>query len=279
MNLYHLKYFYDSARLGSLTKAAQLNRVGQPAISKAIQNIEGVFKKTLISRFQLTEDGEVAFRYCEKIFSATDELSDALMKSAQPHGVVKWACPSSLADTELIANVVQAVHRKYPFVSLKLMLGRTDLIRDWVANGVVDFGLILNNVELADVEAQVLRKGFFYLIKGKRYAGDWRQDGIFTVENKREVIELKRKYEGHFGQTLKIKMEIGSWSVIKRFTLSGLGVGFVPDYMIQPELTSKKLVLIEPKKLAIPYEIQLIRKSEKYMSSRCRAVIAEFGHV
>ena len=63
MNLYHLKYFYDSARLGSMTKAAKLHRIGQPAISKGIQNLEATFKKVLIShernRFHLTEDGEI----------------------------------------------------------------------------------------------------------------------------------------------------------------------------------------------------------------------------
>ncbi len=85
MNLYHLKYFYDSARLGSLTKASQVNRVGQPAITKAIQNLESTLKKSLIShernRFQLTEDGETVFRYCDRVFHSMEELKDALSKS------------------------------------------------------------------------------------------------------------------------------------------------------------------------------------------------------
>jgi hypothetical protein len=55
-----------------------------------------------------------------------------------------------------------------------------------------------------------------------------------------------------------------------------MAVGFVPDYMIQEELKSKAISLVEPKTLAIPYEIKIIRKADKYLAKRCQLVIAEF---
>lgn len=280
MNLYHLKYFYDSARLGSITKAAQLNRIGQPAISKGIQNLEATFKKVLIShernRFQLTEDGEIVFSYCEKVFSATDELRDALSNKIKLTGEVRFACPSSMAESPFLSYAIKCIGEKCPGLSLKLMLGRTDLICEWVRNGVADFGISLDNVDFSGFDTEPLLRGFHYLIKSKNYKGDWHQDGVLTIENKREVLALRQLYHSIYNERLKSKMEIGSWSVIKRFVLCGMAIGFAPDYIIQDELKSKSISLVEPKALAVPYEIKIIRKAGKYLSKRCQLVIAEF---
>ena len=279
MNLYHLKYFYDSARYGSITKAAQLNRIGQPAISKGIQSLEGVFGKTLIShqrnRFQLTEEGVRVYSYCEKIFSATDELKDSLTKSTVPAGMVRIACPSTLAQCDFFTDAVKAIHLQYPLITLKLMLGRTDLVRDWVKNGIADFAIVVDNVDVSGFKVDHLRTGSFYLIQSKEGTHRWQEEGILTIEEKREVQELKKKYKAIHHRDLPIKMEIGSWGVIKKFVQSGVAVGFVPDLMIQEDLKAKKLICIEPKKLSVPYTISLIRKSEKYLTVRCRHVIEE----
>jgi DNA-binding transcriptional LysR family regulator len=280
MNLYHLQYFYDSARLNSITKAAQLNRVGQPAISKAIQNLEANFKKKLIShernRFQLTEDGQVVFSYCEKIFSATDELKDALANQFVPSGIVRFSCPSSMAESPFLSAAIKSIGEKYPSISLKLMLGRTDIIQQWVKDGVVDFGISLDNVDFTGFDTEPLRRGFHFLIKSKNYNGDWQKDGVLTVENKREVIVLRQLYQSINNERLKVKMEIGSWSVIKRFVLCGMAVGYVPDYVIQEELKNKLISIVEPKKLSVPYEIRIIRKADRYLSRCSQLVISEF---
>lgn len=279
MNFYHLKYFYDSARLGSITQAARLNRVGQPAISKGIQNLEASFQKNLIShernRFRLTEEGEVVYSYCEIIFSATDELRDSLAIQRDPVGEVRFACPSSMAESDLVSNCIQSISKKYPRISLKLMLGRTDLICDWVRCGVVDFGICLDNVDLTGFESELLKKGFHYLIRGNAYSGNWKKEGVLTIEGKREVLELRRMYHSIHKERLPSKMEIGSWTVIKKFVRSGLGVGLIPDYMIQEDLKNKTVTLVEPKSLAVPYEVRVIRKPKKYLSRRCQLVLEE----
>jgi DNA-binding transcriptional LysR family regulator len=280
MNIVHLRYFYDSARLGSITKAGQLNRIGQPAISKGIQNLEATFKKNLIShqrnRFQLTEDGEVVFSYCERIFSATDELKDVLSKSLVPTGEVRLACQSSLAESLFMSLAIKSICQKYPKISIKLMLGRTDIIRDCLRDGIADFGISLDNVDFTGFETATLRRGFFQLIRHKEDKGDWQQNGVLHTENKPEVQALRQMYQASYQKRMKSQMVITSWSVIKRFSLCGIGVGFVPDYMIQDELTNNQLYLVEPKTLRIPYEIKIITNENKYLSKRCQLVVSEF---
>ncbi|MBK9322859.1 MAG: LysR family transcriptional regulator [Bdellovibrionaceae bacterium] len=280
MNLYHLKYFYDSARLGSITKAAHLNRVGQPAISKGIQNLEGVLGKTLISharnRFQLTDDGEVIYSYCQKIFSATDEMKDALVKDTSPSGVVRVACPSSIAQVDFFTEAVRSINIKYPKVNLKLLLGRTDLVCEWLRSGEVDFGIVVDNVDFSGLTPEKIMAGTFNLIQRKGREVNWQEGGILTIESKREVQQLKQKYQSIYNSELKIKMEIGSWGVIESFVESGIGVGFVPDFMFKSKRKLKKYTCVDPKKLSVPYTMNLIRKADHYLPGRCQQVVSEF---
>ncbi len=279
MNFYHLKYFYDSARMKSLTKAAALNRVGQPAITKAIQKLETDLDCSLLlhaqNRFALSEQGEMVYSQCEKIFGVTNELKDRIRSEALPKGEVKFACPSSMAESTFLASAVLSVMKRYPGIQIKLMLGRTDFIREWVHNGSADFGIIVDNVDLSGFEAQSIAKGYFRLIKAPSYKGNWQEDGVMTVEELPEVKKLRHLYEQHHQKPLKVKLEIGSWGVIKKFAMSGIGAGLVPDYMIEEDLRAKRLSLIEPKRLSIPYEIKILRVQDRYLNSRTRLVIEE----
>ncbi len=279
MNLYHLKYFFDSARLKSITKAAELNRVGQPAISKAIQNLEASFNKTLIAhtrnRFQLTDDGETVLAYCEKVFSATDELKDVVTRNAIA-GEIRIGFPSSMAESSFLTKSLQKIEKSYPQTLFKLMLGRTDLVSDWVKNDLIDFGIVVDNIDISGFTCDVVESGFFHLVQHKSYKDDWRKVGVMSVEEKSEVKKLRQKYKSHYQEPLKTKMEIGSWSVIKKFVMAGLGAGYLPDYMIQDEIKKQTLALIEPKRLSVPYEIKIIRKAGKYLPTRSRLAIEMF---
>ncbi|MCB0351102.1 MAG: LysR family transcriptional regulator [Bdellovibrionales bacterium] len=280
MNLHHLKYFYDSARLGSMSKAAEANFVGQPAISKGIQNLESILDKELVlherNRFQLTDAGEIVFSYCLKVFSATEELKDAVAKNSEPEGLVRFACPSSMAGCDFITSPIKSINAKYPKISLNLMLGRTSFVRDWLIGDQIDFGIVLDNVDLSPFECTKLSEGHFHLVKSRSYLKNWRSEGVFTVEGTSEVKELHKKYKAIHKESLNVKMEIGSWGVIQNFVLAGMGAGYLPDYMIASELKKKSLVILEQRNLSIPYVIKLIRGKDRYLSLRTQSVIEEF---
>lgn len=281
MNLYHLKYFYDSARLKSVSRAAQLNSIGQPAVSKAIQNLEASLKKDLIShkrnRFHLTDEGETVFSLCHKIFSATDELTAAVQNDLEVEGELGLACTSSMAECLFLASSLKNLDEKNRKLKIRLSLGRTDLVRDWVNSGKVDLGIVLDNIDLAGFETVTLAKGQYLLVRSPKYKGDWHQDGALTVEPKREVLELRSKYKNAFGKAMKTKMEIGSWSVIRRFVHCGMGVGFVPDYLVREDMKKKTLLAVEPKKLSVKYEIKVIRDPKRFFSRKSKTVIEELG--
>jgi LysR family transcriptional activator of nhaA len=82
LNFHHLRYFYEVARVGSLTRAAAALRVSPSALSVQIQQIEAQLGLALFDRrnrrLQLTEAGRIALDHAETIFATGDELVETL---------------------------------------------------------------------------------------------------------------------------------------------------------------------------------------------------------
>ena len=74
MQLESLKVFCDLSETKSFTKAAQINKVTQSAVSQTVSALERQFKSLLIERskknFRLTPEGEVLYDYSKKILQS-----------------------------------------------------------------------------------------------------------------------------------------------------------------------------------------------------------------
>ena len=65
LNYHHLQYFYVIAKEGSIAKAAEKLRVGQPSLSTQLKQLEESLGQELFERkkqrLYLTEAGKVAY--------------------------------------------------------------------------------------------------------------------------------------------------------------------------------------------------------------------------
>lgn len=82
LNYHHLRYFWEVAREGNLTRAARRLHVSQSALSTQIKRLELELGLALFSRdhksLVLTEAGHTAMEYAETIFRAGAELQQQL---------------------------------------------------------------------------------------------------------------------------------------------------------------------------------------------------------
>jgi len=109
LNYHHLRYFWITAREGSLARAAEALKVSQPSISEQIHELESVLGEKLFRREgrsnKLTESGEVVFGYAEAIFALGSEMLGALK---QKSGGKRLRLNVGVADSfpKLIANAI-----------------------------------------------------------------------------------------------------------------------------------------------------------------------------
>ncbi len=82
LNYHHLMYFWMVAREGSMTRAAARLHVTQPTLSSQIQMLEKSLGLELFRRagrgIELTDDGQLVFRFADEIFALGTELVQTL---------------------------------------------------------------------------------------------------------------------------------------------------------------------------------------------------------
>jgi LysR family transcriptional regulator, transcriptional activator of nhaA len=82
LNYHHLLYFWTVAREGTISRAAEILHIGQPAISTQIRSLETALGHKLFKKsgrgLEMTETGQTVFRYADEIFSIGRELVDTL---------------------------------------------------------------------------------------------------------------------------------------------------------------------------------------------------------
>lgn len=78
MNVLHMKYAVEVARLGSLNKAAEALLIAQPNISRSIRELEADLGISIFNRsvkgMELTPEGEEFIHYAQSILKQLDEV-------------------------------------------------------------------------------------------------------------------------------------------------------------------------------------------------------------
>ena len=78
MNILHMKYAVEVAKLGSLNKAAEALLIAQPNISRSIKELEADLGISIFNRsakgMELTPEGEEFIGYAQSILKQIDEV-------------------------------------------------------------------------------------------------------------------------------------------------------------------------------------------------------------
>ena len=126
MDLNALTIFVEVVRKRSFTAVARDRAVDATTISRAIATLERELDLRLFQRttrsVQPTEAGMI---YFERVEPLIDELQKARLAAAdvhaQPHGVLRVACPVSFAQLNLVP-LLPAFARQYPQIRFELVL-------------------------------------------------------------------------------------------------------------------------------------------------------------
>ena len=111
LNYHHLHYFWMVAREGGLAPAAAKLRLSAPTLSAQINTLEASLGEELFlksgRRLVLTEQGEIAFRYADEIFSIGREFLGAL-RSGNANRPLRLAVGVAQSVPKLIAARILA---------------------------------------------------------------------------------------------------------------------------------------------------------------------------
>lgn len=171
MNLIFLKYFYDTVKLKSVTAAAQANHVTQSAISQGISQLEkGLSVKLLTHKrnsIKVTPEGEAVFERSQLIFREIEGLKLSLQHNQNKYiGQLSFACSHSLA-LSVLPELLAKFKELAPLVTPRLIFGHTGLIKNWIKQKDVEFGLVLDNDDLSSFSLDLIASGAFRFFQSR----------------------------------------------------------------------------------------------------------------
>src|SRR3989338_3195028 len=122
-NYHHLYYFYTIAKIGSISKASETLRVGQPALSFQLKLFEREGRK-----ITLTESGRYVLSYATEIFDIGMELMDGLGDRSQKGRLKIQIGDSSFIPKTAVTALLNFLLKIEPEVYISVREDKTELL-------------------------------------------------------------------------------------------------------------------------------------------------------
>lgn len=152
MELRVLRYFLAVARERSITRASTALHITQPTLSRQIAELEEELGTPLFQRdskqLQLTEAGLRLVQRAEEIIALTERtVSEFSSKQTDISGDVYLGCAES-SGMQIVADVSRKLHKRFPGVRLSMQTAHATTISEQLESGLIDFGFILEPVDI-----------------------------------------------------------------------------------------------------------------------------------
>lgn len=158
MNIRHLEVFHAVITNGTASRAAEILRISQPAVSKTIQELERVVGFELFHRIKgrmvPTAEGRLFFREVDNSFTGLIRLRGAAARIRDfGSGEIRVASLSALS-TNIIPKALRAFQSFHPNVAITFQVQMSSVVKDLIAEGRFDLGLAADEIDVAGVEAR-----------------------------------------------------------------------------------------------------------------------------
>ena len=139
----------------TITRAAEIIGITQPAMSRVISQLEQEIGLKLFARkgqqLALTGDGETFFQAAQQVFDAVENLSEIAEKiRAGNFGLLRVTAQSAF-EVGLLPAALEKFSTSHPSVSIVLQFKPRREMENWLASGQFDLGLARMPIDDPDV--------------------------------------------------------------------------------------------------------------------------------
>ncbi|MFT3734342.1 MAG: LysR family transcriptional regulator [Rhodocyclaceae bacterium] len=289
MNLHLLRIFATVVEHKSFSRAAEALEVSQPAVSKAVRELESQLDVVLLDRggrsFQLSEPGRVLYEYAQGIFAMEKAAVDAVQSFYEMERGTLTIGASTTIATYWMPPFIADFTRDNPGVNVRLMSGNTQAVAQWLLDCAVDVALVEGPVIDERLESRIWRHEHMVIV-GPR----GRADGDCTVEpatlsgeqwilrepgsGSREVVERELL---RLGITPARTLEVGNNEAIVQSVAAGLGLGMVPRVCAADQLALGKVTALSLTTGELSRELYRLRLPRRPISQAALAFEALIG--
>lgn len=275
MTIRHLEIYSEVCKKGSITRAAESLNMAQPAVSRAIQELENYYGILLFERMNrklyITEAGEQLRSYADSIMGQFEEARVVIRDRGQMTEVRVGVNASY--GRSILPGWIDDFSRQNPQIPWKLMVNNSRVIEQKLLSNELDFGIMDEPENRESLQTEVLLDDRMAVVCAKDFPVP-EHIPVKELENVpflvREAGSGSRNYTEQIFLKNNIKpfirMESISTQSLIEVCKNGLGVLFVPRILVSAFLkdgTLRELKIGDQEKRRKYY---LVRHKNKYLS-------------
>jgi DNA-binding transcriptional LysR family regulator len=286
MELYELLVFRAVATEKSFSRAAIKVSRTQPAVSLAIQRLEGELGVTLIDRIgkelRLTDAGHLVLDYARRFDNLREQLGVALGE-LRDNAAGRLTIGANESTTLYLLPHIARYRRRYPRVRVQVRRSLSSKIPAELADGDLELGVISYEPRDARLVSRVIYTDHLAFVVppqhrlAKRKSVSITELGMETfiahnvVSPYREVVE--REFE-RLKVPLNRDLEMPTIETIRKLVQQSEGVAFLPRMCVEEELAAGLLIEIKVKELQVARKIRLVHPAHRTLSHAAQAFLA-----
>ena len=275
MELRQLRYFVAIVDHGSLSRAALVLHVAQPALTQQLRQLEEELGAQLLHRSAhgvlSTDAGKVFYEHAQAILKQVADARSAVTQSTtRPSGSVSLGLPHSISGA-LALPLLTAARATYPEITLQLTEEISGSLIEQLKSGRLNLAVLFDDGQLGGFEAMPLvEEDLMHICRADSPAkpagpsitlGAALGSTLILPAQQHGVRPLIEQAAASAGLALTKLIEINSIAILKSALLADMGATLLPLAPLRAEIESGLLV-------ATPIENPPIRRSVTLCASR-----------
>lgn len=255
INIELLKTFYVVAKEKNITKASEKLIISQPAISKAIKNLEEQLNTKLFIRskkgVELTNHGEILYKTTEEILNKLENTLNTINKSKQINILI-----GRVLAEKILYPYLSLIKQKYPNVKINISTSSINGIQESLKNKETDLaiGYYIHNLKDDFIQEKISHKlhpifvcnnSYKELINNKVNIKELEKYPFIISAKGATTHELTLDIFKKYNLNIEPTMEILGTSLITQAVKQGMGISILTKEFIKEDLNNKSLFEIK----------------------------------
>jgi LysR family nitrogen assimilation transcriptional regulator len=251
VNLRRLKYFVKIVDIGSLTQAAEVLFIAQPALSQQLATLEGEVRQQLLVRTKRgvtpTEAGKVLYRHAQIILRQCEQARVDMEAAGEGlSGQVSVGLAPGTAASALSLPLLRTVRARHPGILLYLNENYGTTLSELIMNGRMDLAVLYGDKAIHGLTFVPLLKEPLFLVGPAAMPApsqpvklaDLRDIELFLPRPYNVVRKLVDAAFVRAGMVPRVVAEIESAFTLTAAIADGLGATILPASMAREVVAS-----------------------------------------
>lgn len=270
-----LHLFKIVAKHLSFTKAAEQLYISQPAVSKAIKNLEQDYNTTFFTRkrsaIELTSEGKSFLIYTNKILAIYDEMEKQFLhKNERFPEFISFGVSTTLSNY-IIPKVIAKFRVQFPQTKFNIISNNSETIENLILDETIDFGITEGSVSNKKLQFKPFIKDEIVLVTNSKNGAH--KKGIISIETLQNLPMIERErgsgtreiIEKHLANTtikkLNSVVSLNSTAAIKNYLYHSDHYALLSIHAISDDLATNKLKIIDIKDLSFERWFYFVKRT------------------